>query len=170
VDPFSLVYDKLWDLAEASVPLTRLVKLKNRIKFSPTKVYDPVKREVSEADLPELTLTSTTGSANMMANSSMSSCTRTYEWIIATGSLSIIAMLGPVEFALWCALHDYQSYLNALQWDGKDFVKVARVGQISNGLTDSERNRGIVGWTSIWSLDVEMYFVTKDLKDFNTGV
>ena len=153
LDPFSAVYEALWELAEGSPPLTALVKPGNRIKFNKTRVADPVKKEVSDADLPELTLICTTSVVNMMDSSSSTKVVKNYDWIIATGDLNLLRKLMPVEWYLVCAMLRYPAVLNALQWEGQSYVKVCRVTGVSAGLTDSERNRGIVGFSSIWSLE-----------------
>jgi hypothetical protein len=169
MDPFSLVYDALWTLAENSVVLTELVRVGNRIKFNHTGHFDPIKHEASEGDLPELVLVSTGCDGNLNQTSCSSMFTRRYEWLLATGDLSVVNRLLPLEFALFCAMSDWPAVVNALQWNGKPFCKRTGLTNVNNGLTDPERNRGIRGWSAIWSLEVEMHFMTSELVAYGAA-
>lgn len=167
-NPFSDVYDALWDLAEASDLLTSLVKPKNRVKFNQTRTGGTIKDQVSEADLPELVLVASGSSCNLHDTSSSSRITRNYEWIISTGDLRINNKLLPVEWAIFCAMLDWPTVLASLQWQGAGFIKRTAVTDISTGQSDAERNRGIAGWSSIWGIEVEMHFQTSLLRQVNT--
>jgi hypothetical protein len=68
-NPFIMVYDALWDLAEASVALTDLVRVGNRIKLNRTGHSSKVKDEIAESDLPELVLVSTGSGGNFRDSS-----------------------------------------------------------------------------------------------------
>lgn len=167
-NPFRLVYEALWDLAEASAPLTDTVKLGNRIRFDHTDYFNPIKEEVSDADLPELVLVATATSGNMHETSSSSRINVQYEWLIATGDMSVVNALLPVTWYLWAAMANWREQLGALRWpaaatDG--FVKRTQFLSANTGLTDSQRNRGIVGWSSVWAIEVEMHFATSDLVE-----
>lgn len=167
-NPFVQVYDALWSLAEASSELTSKVRVGNRVKFNHTGYDSPIKDEVSDADLPELVLVSTGSGGNLLQTSSTSMITRQYEWLLATGDMSVVNRLLPVEWALYAAMADWPSVLGALRWPSDDtvegFVKRAQLLSVNSGLTDSERNRGIVGWSSSWAIEVEMHFRTSDLR------
>lgn len=166
-NPFSLAYDALWELAENSERLTSLVRLKNRIKFNHTGQSSPIKDEVSNTDLPELVLVSTASSGNLHETSNTSRITRQYEWIIATGDTRVQASLLEVEWALFAAMVNWPAVLGALRWpdDAVDgFCKRTNILGINSGLTDPERNRGIIGWSSIWAIEVEMHFWSAQLR------
>lgn len=169
-NPFILVYNALWALAEASYPLSQQVRVGNRIKFNQAGQSDPTKRQVSNADLPELILVSTSAAANLRDTSSSSSCVRQYDWIIATGDTSQVNKLLPLEWALYCAMVDWPTVLAALRWPSDapgGFVKRVNFNAMNGGLADPERNRGIVGWSSIWSIEVEMVFMTENMRQHN---
>ncbi len=168
-NPFDMVYDALWDLAEGSHLLSSLVKPKNRIKLNGRTDYSPIKDEVSRADLPELMLISTGSRGNMQNTSSSSMFIRTYEWMIATGNQNVMGGLLDVEWALFCAMCNWPNVINALQWNGEAFCKRTALTTIDTGLADAERNRGIEGWSSLWGVEVEMHFKTSELLEVNTG-
>jgi hypothetical protein len=167
-DPFSLTFNALWDLAEASLPLTSLVKVGNRIKTNQPTNRDFIKPSVMASDLPELVL-STVGSneTNMYYNSCTTKVQRTYTWIISTGDFRTNYLLYPVQFALLCAMCDWQGALTSLQWNGAQFIKLAQLVSLNEGVSNPEQNRGIQGWSSLWGCSVEMYLPTALLKSYN---
>jgi hypothetical protein len=167
VDPFSLTFDALWNLVDSAPVFADLVLLKNRVKYNLETDRDPMKDKVSVADLPELTLVTTgVGSVNLHHSSCTSAFTRQYSWILATGDWRVNYKLFPVEFALACAMSNWRSVLSSLTWNGQTFIKRVDLTSAVNGESDSRRNRGIKGWTAIWSGEVQMVFKTSALRDY----
>lgn len=170
-NPFEMVYDALWELVDQSVPMSDLVKLGNRISFNRPDDRDPLKVQISSNDKPELMLTTEgTSGVNLQSTSSSTMITRKYAWVLATGDNRLsVGKLYPVEWALLCALCDWVTVLERLTWRDKNFVTRCSVTDVSEGMSDSQRNRGIKGWSTIWKCEVRMDFSTADLKSFNTG-
>jgi len=165
-DPFTKVYEALWELASSFEPFTNLVTLRNRISFAEEGNRTPVKNLVSTGDLPEVILAPTGGIANLHAATNYSRIAKTYDWLISTGDLRIKeGGLFPIEFALMRAMCNWKTPLSALTWNGNTFVKRCDLTDVSEGQSDTERNRGIKGWSALWSCEVEMYFNTSDLQD-----
>lgn len=163
-NPFTLVHDALWTLAERH-PLIAAVPARNRIKYNDPVDRDPTKDKVAVADLPELVLVCEGLSGNTHETSSSSRVNRQFAFFLSTGDFRANELLLQYEWALWCALHDWKSVLGGLQWLGRSFVKRADITSVSNGASDSERNRGIKGWSAAWRCEVEMHFKTSDLLD-----
>lgn len=165
-DPFVQNYNALWTLAEDSSRLTDLVFPGNRIKFNQSQSLSsgpnrhPIKNEISQADTPELMLTSTGFEANIHNTSSSSRTTRRYEWIISTGDMVIVDKLLPVEWALFAAMMNWKNTVCDLTWMGVKFNKRMDILSVDNGLTDPTRNRGIQGWSALWRCEIEMHFPT----------
>jgi hypothetical protein len=118
---------------------------------------------VSTSDLPEVTLVANQSQANLHGTSSSSKLVYGYEWWIATGDVSVIRGILPVSWAVWCAMASWKDVVGALKWKGKTFCKRFDFVNQSLLLTDSEKNRGIRGFSSIWGCEVEMWFGTNDL-------
>lgn len=156
-------YNALWALAEESTLLTSLVKPGNRVKFNRQTRSSPVKDEVSDSDLPELTLVVTQLSGKLRNTSSTSMALVQYEWLIATGDPSVVRNVLPVMWAIFAAMAPWPSTAFALTWREKTFVKRLDMLEANLGLTDPDRNRGIDGWSAIWSSEVEMHFATTDV-------
>jgi hypothetical protein len=165
-DPFSMVYTALWEMMEARDAFKSLVLLKNRIKFDSETDRDPIKTNVATADLPEvMLLTNGINEINLYDSSSGSMVVRQYSWMISTGDYRLTEFLLPVEFELFRGMLDWQTKLTALQWCNREFVKRCNYVAASEGFSDPEANRNIEGWSSLWQCEVEMHFVTADLRN-----
>ena len=167
-DPFTLVFNTLWQMADNSLSLTNLVRPGNKIRFNIDDDRSPIKENVADADLPELILaTAGITNANMFHSSCDSLIVRQYQWLISTGDLRTNFRLFPVQFALYCAMHSWQGALSTLLWKNKKFVKNTRWLNATEGITNPQLNRGIEGWSSIWNISVEMIFSSTDLIAIN---
>lgn len=162
-NPFTLVYTTLWDLPLSHWNFNEIVKPGNRIRYDSDTQRDPAKDVVAAADVPELILVCNSGQVNMNNTSSSSMVTRQYTWLVSTGDYRVNEYLHQVEWALFISMLKWKDILCALQWHGKSFVKRAAIVGITNGESDSERNRGLKGWSAVWSAEVEMHFATADL-------
>jgi hypothetical protein len=165
-NPFTLVYDALWELAFQHPVVADLVKVGNRAAYNDdTKTDDPVKRTVLNADFPEIVLqvAGITG-GNMHQTSSTSMVRRRYTFTISTGDFRLHPKLHQIEWGLFCAMADWKRVMGELVWNGQNFVKRCDLGDVSEGFVNPEKNRGIRGWSAVWACDLEMHFKTSDLK------
>lgn len=162
MNPFTMVYGELWQMLLEHPRFVRDVKEGNRIRFD--KERDPLKETVQDADMPQVTLVGTTGSANVMDTSSSSKVVRQYTFMISTGDLRYTEILGQVEWYVFCALCGWKGRLGRLQWDGQNFVKRVNVVSVVNGINDAEANKNLLGWSAAWSIEVEMHFQTSTLQ------
>ena len=162
-NPFILVYDALWTLAERNETLMELIKLKNRIKYD--DVLGP-KKNISDADLPELELIQAGAECNLMDSSSTTKVVRQYTWGITTGEFEVNPFYNSVSWELLCAMVDWDSVLCALTWPDEDWHFVVRTNVISadEGTIMRKNNRGILGWAGMWTIDVQMHFRTIDMR------
>ena len=162
-DPFTLVHNKLWDMLEAHSGFTDLVKPGNRIKFS-GDARDPLKRQVSSDDLPEVRLVAAGGTPHLQMASNATTVLKRFEVQIATGDKRYDAVMFPLGWAVVRAMSPWLTALRAeIQWNGKTFVTLLEVTSVSEGTHDAERKRGIDAWTAVVAIDVTMVFTTADL-------
>lgn len=166
-DPFTMVYDALWDLAEGSGRVTDLVRVGNRIKLRETRTAGD-KKQISQGDLPEMILGLTSGTGNIRGTSSSSSCIKQFQWGLSTGDLNPERLL-ELEFALFAAMVNWPNVLAVLEWGGATFVKRAQLVSMEAGQSMAEQNRGIRGWVALWTLEVEMHFRSQTLIEFGMG-
>jgi hypothetical protein len=171
-DPFTMVYDRLWDLLEESSEVTALVKPKNRIKFNEDRVWNPIKDEISNADTPELVLAVQTSEINLLNSSSSSMITKQYQFLISTGNMHLSQKLFPLEFAIFAAMANWCGVLTTLRWPEdapRSFVTRANLVSAEHGLKDLDKDRGIAGWSAVWTAEVRMDFRTSDLISYGAG-
>jgi hypothetical protein len=165
-NPFTMVYDALWTLLLRHEGFASLVKPGNRITFGDDATGNPIKRNISSADLPEVVLAvSGLTEGNLHASSSTSKIKRRYGFLISTGSFKINQVLQQAQWQIFCAMAGWKQTLGELQWEGKPFVKNMNLSDGSEGLSDNLRNRGITGYSCAWGCDIEMHFATADLKN-----
>lgn len=116
LDPFTLVYDALWELLETHAEFHDAVRLNNRIKFSSYGPMDPFKHEVATADLPEVRLTCVGGTPHLQRTSGSSSCVRRFEVQILVNDLRYTEELFPLEWEVCRAMSKWESVLEDLTW------------------------------------------------------
>jgi hypothetical protein len=156
LDPFTKVYDALWDLAVRNKALTDLIKVNNRIQYDK---WIGAKDDISTADLPELALIVDGGLWNFQATSSHSSFERQYDWAITTGDFTI-RDYNRIVWELCRAMTDWDRFICPVSWNGAQVVKNANQGELTEGTLRVEQNRNIRGWASIWTLNVEFMIPT----------
>lgn len=163
--PVKKVFDALWALLEAWTGFTDLVPVGNRVKYMegvPGTLQ--VKQEVSDADLPEVQIIPTGMETNYTLNSSHTELWAEFEIRVSTGDVRIDAVLFPLQWEIYRALAGASAALALLEWSGKaEFVKSLVANVISEGVLDPDLNRGIKGWSAVWSCRVHMTFTLSDL-------
>ena len=162
-DPFTLVYDALWSMLDSHTDFQELVKKGNMIRFS-GKNRDPVKAEISVSDVPEVRLVPMGGTPHLQRTSNSSSVLEKFEIQLSSGDQRVDYALFPVKWAIYRAMSDWATILEALTWKGRTFVKLARPMSTADGVTESDLRRGIDGWASIWSIEVHMWFANTDVQ------
>ncbi len=166
VNPYTMVHDALWTLALRHPDFAELVKPGNRVDYGGDTDRDPIKQVVADADLPEVALISEgITSANVHNTNTTTEVVRRYSFTVVTGDNRLRYRLYRVEWFLTCALSGWQEVFGALQWHGVPFVKYANVIGVNEGMSDSQRNRGIKGWSALWSCEVKLLFNTAHLRE-----
>lgn len=162
-NPFDLVYDALWTLLESNAALTASVRPANRVKYSGSANIDPVKEEVSEADLPEVRIVAAGGSAALQVTSTSSRITKKFDIQISSGNHGL-SVIHQVQWEILRVFTTWQSVIGALTWGGVAFARLARLTSITEGVSESDMNRGIVGWAGVVSCEVELWFTTSNMN------
>ena len=157
MNPFSIAYNGLWQLAEDDMGLRALVRSENRIKFDS---FNPIKQNIADADVPELILVPAGGDPNLINTSDTTKIVKRYNWLLSTGS-NQQGQFFDIEWALTRAMLRWPDL--TLLWKNKSFVKSVKIVSITEGLSDAERNRGINGWSGILSMSLEMHFSTLEI-------
>jgi hypothetical protein len=105
----------------------------------------------------------------LRANSSSSMFLLTCDWWLSTGDPNVIRNVLPVMFAVFCAMTPWPNMAQEdpplITWRGRPFIKRVDMITANFAITDPEKNRGIRGWSCVWSCEVESYLKTTDLVD-----
>jgi len=165
-NPLRQVYDTLWDTLEANSEFAALVLVGNRIKHQ-GKLRDPEKQDVSGRDLPEVRIIPSQFQPHLFRTSNGASLLVRYEIQVASGS-RLTETVFDVGWAVFRALSNWSALLTALTWQGASFVKKCRPIAAETTLGSGAMNRGIVGWATVWTGEVEMWFDTDDLQGSGT--
>lgn len=150
LDPFTTVYNRLWDIFEQSAELTSLVKLRNRIRRTGVEFIRD-KDEKTPVDFPELDLVPAGGTLQIPATSTSNAITQGFEIVINSDKARLDVKFFPVIWAV----------LKAINKAGCDMgipELVARI-ELSN-YTDDENLaallKGMEGWSSLITANIEM--------------
>ena len=159
-DPFTQVYNELWSMLEEDSRFE--VKPGNKIKFNqPDRA--PRFTDLSTVDYPQVTLIAENITGNLCNTSSTSMLIRRYSWVIAAGDFRVNQIF-PLEWAIYAGMLAWRHRLTLLKHpddNGDLFVKRANVTDTNFDLLERQREqRGLVGWISVWTIEVEMHFTT----------
>jgi len=161
-DPLTMVYNALWDMLEASSALTSLVPVRNRIKFTGANI-EPSKELLNTEDYPQLSIVPVSTTPHLQRTSTESTLLKRYRIVVLTGDKRIDAGLFAIEWEVYRALQGWVETLMSLQWNGNNFVVLARPMTVNDYITNASIDKNISGWIGIWECEVEMAFSTSDL-------
>lgn len=157
-NPFSLVYDAVCAVIEA-----RGVRVAS---WNKTR-EPPIKDVLAEGDFPEIQLRVSTASVDVGGSSRDIIVARVHEIVVNTGDMRLGHLLFPTEWKLLGAAYDlkYGDKLNGIEFKGRSLVTDVNVNGTVVGLSDptAQNNRGIAGWTALWSVNVIMHLDKDDL-------
>jgi len=156
VDPFTQIYNRIWEVLEENDDFTNYIKPGNRIKFSTTK-SNPLKKQVINADFPEVSIISRGGDSSFILSSSSAKLERTFSLVIVSGTLRANKYLFPIEWLCLKILYNQSDTL------GLDFIKKFNIGQAEHHISDNEYTKGKEGWFSIIELNITIIVPKTDL-------
>lgn len=161
-NPLVQVYDALVDLLRSREKLRGMVRVGNVIRLTGDDRL-PFKEETLSADYPELRVITTEAIPHLQRTSNSTTIVKRYEVQISTGDQRVELLLA-IEWEIHRALSSWSAELSGLTWMDKTFVKLARPTQVQDGVSNVDLNRGVTGWSSIWTYEVEMWFTTTDMQ------
>lgn len=161
-DPLTQQYIAMWKMLETHKGFDQLVKVGNRARlFDRDKA--PVKAETLTADLPEIRIHPAVTRPHFQRTSNGSSILCGWQVVVVTGSILVDEVLLPLEWEVYRAMANWAATLQILTWRSKQFVKILRAVSIEHGMLRDDLNRGIRGWSAIWSCETESFFTTASL-------
>jgi len=157
MNPYQTVLDAIWAALEARASIQELVLRGNRHKYDDGA---PPKEGVATADLPELRVLPVAGTFSPRVTNKDTEVTKQYSVQVITGSRDVSQVL-ELEFEVFRAMLALD--FDVLEWEGEPFVQNVRLTSATEGDVRVDLNRGISGWVSIMTVEVQMMFLTEEL-------
>lgn len=161
MDPFTMVYDGLWNMMLANATLVSYFKSGNLYSYRQDK--DPKGKINKAGDTPELQLFQMGMSEiDSIFNSNTSDMTMQYRWQVTTASFNIEEP-NRIFFELIRSMCCWQHALCPLTWNNCNFVKSMDMTSSQETVDVTEASRRIHGWNGNLFCYVRMNFPTLDL-------
>jgi hypothetical protein len=162
-NPLELIHDTFWDLLEGSTAFCTLVpNTKNRIKYY-GGLAQPEKPEVGPADAPEVRVIPTGYEAAPFSDSDRTGIRVKFAVQVYTGRQEISRLL-QIVWAVFCAMHNWDTAMETLTWNGKVFAHSCRLYGGKDSKDNQELNRGIKGWANVFEGEIDCVFDIDDLR------
>lgn len=169
-NPYWMVYQTLWKMLRDSTDFNEMVRAPNQIDyFDEQKHFPDVKDTFSSADVPAVKIVP----GRMLPQLDASSCSMlvsvAWQIQVATGTQPAKVELD-LAWVILRAMSKWDTRLSALTWTppggetAKAFQVACRVRAVDETLEDRRAQRGILGWTSVWTGEVQLFFATADLQ------
>lgn len=162
-NPFTRVYNKVWDILEASSDFTAIFPVGNRVKFNSDTLRSPLKEKITSADVPEIMVHMPNMNINLNNSSNTTKIVTKLQIVVNTGDYRINLFLNNIQWLLLCILKDAESEICTLTWRGDSFCKILRINDIAIGDRIENRDSGVNGFTSLWACELEMHFAHSDI-------
>ena len=163
-NPFTLVYNSIWNLLLARPNFVQHIKHGNRISFvgqNPNAQFTKEFNKLS-ADFPEVQITVEGATPAPNDTSSSSKLSRTYAIMLHTDGATLDPFVFPVEWEIFQALAAWRFTVSALEYKGERFVKNVAPLPVTNAYSlDAAQN--VRGWVAVWRARVDMYFSNVNL-------
>jgi hypothetical protein len=161
-NPLWLVYQELWKILRANAGYTALVKTEIDY-FDDNEKFPQRKDTYTTSDFPAVKIVPGGFPPGLDASSCSAIGSMKWQIQIATGEQSAKADLD-LEWQIVVAMSKWLASLHALRWNEKQFVGKCALGDSSETLEDKRENRGIRGWSAVWTGQTQLYFTTADLQ------
>ncbi len=161
-NPIRLLYSALWDILEAQTEFTDAVPSGNRIKYSQSSIPPDAKDTLSTADYPDVRIVATGLQSHHHQTSSSSSLMVLWEIQVASGDRRFQTLFD-VEWSIFRAMADWETYVTDVKWNGNELVNRCRTLQARSTLGDPKLDRGNQGWSSVWAGATVLWITTADL-------
>jgi hypothetical protein len=160
-NPFTILYNGCWELFDTNPKLAEWIPEGNRIKYD--KSVDP-KSNISNADTPELELLTESTVGIIGINSSSTQVTKNFAWVLVSGDYAINDIYHQLSWEIIRVMSSWDTVLCRLQWNNYSFVHKLEMLNSTEGTALETENKHIRGWAFIWPFEVEMHFLTNDLR------
>ena len=156
-DPFTQVYDSIWDTLEKFGDFAALVKLANEVKYN-TEIQPRDKESLQEGDISQATLIPSGSTTSTVISSRTGEILQGFTLIIISGDERLQKKYFPLKWAMIRALASAGQNLNGLE-----FVRSVDVTDQIEDVNEFDESMGIQGWNSSLTIIVTMLFNKDEL-------
>lgn len=168
-NPFTITHDCVWAMIEQCIDLS-VIKCHNRIKYSKCN-QDPLKKTVTDGDVPELEVLPEGFSGNLVDTSNGSRIKFRIAVITSTGCFDYNGMLAQIQFMLLrCAMLLKKNAGFCGTWKGRRFLESVRLLDEKEGITQQSRTNRPDGWTAVMRLEFCLCLAQDDICEKPTCV
>lgn len=178
LDPYTKVARALWALLRSEPTFASLVAVGNRVDFT-GDMRRPMKPQVADADLPEVRIVISQSVPSVPNTSDTANDVVRFDIQVASGDMRLQEQHFPIRFAILKALawNLVRQTTDLLTWRGQSFVSAIRPVTIAEGSDASvfarsvreDGTRGIEAWSSVWSIEADLWFALTELQAVKTG-
>ena len=159
-DPFTILFEGLAKVFRQNPLISKMVKQANFF------VYDSVlghKTNVQHGDLPELIIVPIGHSQEDMGTSADGRISESYKVFFSTDDKRA-AFIHALQWEIFRCLETFNAHVAGnLEYNGRRFIEILKIGSGTEGMSIPDFNRGIDGWTASWEFTVGMRFSHSDL-------
>lgn len=156
-DPFTQVYDSIWDTLEKFGDFAALVKLANEVKYN-TEIQPKDKESLQEGDISQATLIPSGSTTATVISSATGEIVQGFTLLIISGDERLQKKYFPLKWATVRALAAAGQNLNGLE-----FVRRVDVTDQIEDINEFDESMGIQGWNSSLTIVVTMLFNRDEL-------
>lgn len=162
IDPFSEVYNALFDALIEEHEIERRIAPRSRIRFDGDKPH-PAAEKIGTADVPEVMLFPGRCAYGLTHTSDSARIEQVFQLRIATHDLRLDRDLFPVKWAAVRAMYRASPTL------GLDTVKKVTLVDSIDSFDDADANRGTPGWSALMTILVTLFIPRSRLADVRGG-
>lgn len=156
-DPFTQLYDAVYNALTAHTPFTDLVRLRNQIRYDQAD-RSPLRGSVMKADTPEVALLTAGGTFELTMSSTSAEAIQNLTIKNITGDQRVQKILYPLKWETARALRKAGGTL------GLDFVNNVRLTEHTEELDDFDQSRGQQGWVSEIIIEATLIIPRSELE------
>lgn len=154
-DPITIFFDGFNDVLNANPTIGSLIRSNNIIRFG-----NPIglKNAIQHGDLPEIVITPTGYRQEDLGTSGTCRLSEAFDVWIETGKKDV-SQITCLTWELFKCFETFNaSKAGELTYNGHRFIELLRFGSGSQAQTSINQNRGIDGWSAVWTFTVDMFF------------
>ena len=153
-DPFTILFDRLWEIVDANPVISELVRPGNKFRF---ETLLGLKETIQHGDLPEIVLFPDSTQQDDFGTSGTNNLSASYRFAIATGTFTT-RMINQLQWEIYRVIQTFMANVGDLTYNEVPFVIQIKFNSGNQLQNTVEQSRGINGWCASYGFTVDMQF------------